>query len=180
MTRKTNISRREALRRLGLGIATAYVAPSFTTLSTAHASGTTATPATAPTLATSPTPATAPTPVTAPTVVSVPSTATNENSEDSPNSRSGTCSVPSVSEVLNISRADYRRAQRAVENGSARTLSEIMSEIGNDLPGKIVEVGFTNRSSGSVYRLLVVSPHGAVVTATVDASSAQILSLVGC
>jgi hypothetical protein len=179
------ISRRAALFRLGLGAASAYMAPSMVGLSQARASS--ASPASAPSPATppsAPSPASVPSPVSPPSAPSTPS-GPSEPGGGTPSSPSGpsgpgTCRSSSIAGNAQISRKDYLRAQRAIARGDARPLQEVLKNVQSKQPGKLLQVGFSDKGKRTNFRVLIVDQSGAVVSVTVDAGSGQITSIRKC
>jgi hypothetical protein len=164
-----HLTRRAALRRLGLAVGVAYCSPALTGLSTAHA-------ASAPSSSSSPSPATAPS---APSPASAPSGPENDRGSDGDTSQSR-CSAPSGSEPVGISRRDMNLANAAVARGEARPLREIFQIVKRRHPGQMIRVGFNSNGRSREYWLRMVSQTGSVQTVTVDALTGATLNVRGC
>ncbi len=189
MKRNNRISRREALKRLGLGAAGAYIAPSLAGLSMARAASSSSPPSPA-SRATPPSPASPasrPSPVSrasAPSGPSRPSGPTGPNgsggSQPSGPSGPGKCKRSAISGDAQISRRDYQRAQRAISRGDARPLREVLSNVRAKHPGKVLHVGFSENGTRPTFNVLIVGSSGAVISVTVDAKSGRVTSMRKC
>lgn len=189
MTRSKRITRREALTRLGLGAAGVYMAPSLTGLSMARAASSSspaspasrATPPSPASPASRPSPASGPSPVSKSSTPSAPSGPTNRGgSEPSGPSGPGKCKRSAISGDAQISRRDYKRAQRAISRGEARPLNEVLSNVRAKHPGKLLHVGYSEGGSGPSFDVLIVGASGAVISVTVDAKSGRVTSMRKC
>jgi len=160
MTGPRKITRREALRRLGLGAAAAYVAPSVMGLSAARAS--------------------TPSPASAASAPSAPSGPSRARGGLSAPSSPGTCRLPRDSGNITISQRDYTRAQKAISQGRAMPLREVLQKVAKTEPGRPVQVGYTEDGARALYRVLIVKPSGQVRSLTIDAGSGLILSAGNC
>lgn len=176
MTGSVKLSRRQALARLGLGATVAYMTPTLLGLSEARASS-------------------APSRPSAPSAASPPSSPSGpSNSTSSSSSRSGSASTPGVSgpsslgkcqvvdgsEGVKISRNDFQRAQRAIRNGEARPLKEILDVTSRQYPGRPVRVGFSVSGPEPRYRIQIVTNSGDVLSITVLAKSGEITHARKC
>ena len=183
------LSRRAALRKLGLGILAAYSAPQMLIVSSAAAS----------------------------TIPSVSQPSVSEPSASQPSVSQPSASQPSVSQPsggsdpsapeaslpsgpsdedwreddtcraystrgdqVSISNSDFRRAQRAVRKGDALPLSDVFRSVQTEVRGQIIEVRFSNSGTPPIYQFRMVSERGKLVTVFTDASSAEILRIVNC
>jgi uncharacterized membrane protein YkoI len=70
---------------------------------------------------------------------------------------------------------DDNRARRAVEEGRARPLSEILKMIGTRLGGEIVGLELKRKDGRYVYKLKVVTPAGRLREVSVDAATGAIV-----
>jgi hypothetical protein len=70
---------------------------------------------------------------------------------------------------------DRERALRAVEQGHALHLSEILAKVRPDLGGEIVGVSFKEQQERWIYEFKVIEPTGRLVEVYVDATTARIL-----
>ncbi len=119
------ISRRQALARLGLAAGAAYVAPAMTGLSRAQASsGSSGSSAASPA-----------------------SPASQASTTSQPSQPSGAeddgCQLGTVPEHATISRSDMRDAQRAISQGRALPLREVVNQVKKRHPGRLINVGFS-------------------------------------
>ncbi|MEW5964087.1 MAG: PepSY domain-containing protein [Pseudomonadota bacterium] len=73
-------------------------------------------------------------------------------------------------------RDDHERARRAVVEGKARPLSEILAALAPSLDGEVIEVELESKSGRLVYELKVLSVGGRVREIYVDAATAEIVS----
>jgi uncharacterized membrane protein YkoI len=71
---------------------------------------------------------------------------------------------------------DHDRARRALAEGRARPLSEILVLLEGRLGGEMVGVRFKRKGGRYVYELKVVTPSGRLREVYVDAMTASILS----
>ncbi|WP_170478591.1 PepSY domain-containing protein [Ruegeria arenilitoris] len=79
-----------------------------------------------------------------------------------------------------ISRQDYKRAQRAIARGDARPLQEVLGKVQARRPGKLLQVGFPETRGRPIFQVLIVDSKGAVVSVTVDAGSGRITNMQAC
>lgn len=190
MTARKAISRRAALTRLGLGAASAYIAPSLVGLSTARAASSPSepSPASDPTPPSDPSPASAATAPSAPNP-SGPSTGparTNGNGKSGNSSRAsgpsgpGSCRQSSLPNGGQITRRDYEKAQRAISRGDARPLRDVVKTVQSRHPGRILRVGFSENGRASSFQVKIVDRKGAIVSVTVDARSGTITRVQNC
>ena len=191
MSGTKRISRRAALARLGMGAAGAYMSPAFVGLSQARASGgSEASAASAASPASTPSPASAASPASGP---SAPSRASEPSRPSGPEASSGSpvsgpsgpsgpgaCRGSSLSGGAQISRQDYKRAQRAIARGNARPLQEILRNVQARYPGRTLQVGFSERGRRPTFQVLIVDRSGAMISVTVDAGSAQVMNIRKC
>lgn len=181
------LSRRQALRRLGLGVATAYITPSLTTLSAAHA-GSNPTPPTAPSEASAPSEPSAPSQPTAPTAPSSPTqpsgpTGGGRNTENSPSgARSASCRVRTVKDdgSFTISRRDFDAAQAAVQSGDAQPLDSVWPRIAEQYRGRLIGIEFTGSGTNARYQFRAISAAGRLETIVVHAATGIIETIVSC
>lgn len=199
MTRNANISRRQALARLGLGVATAYMSPVVTGLSQARAS--TASPASKPSAqskasppskaspaskASPPSRASRPSRPSSPSASSSPSGPGNQGSNNSkskasvPSGPENECRVSGGGGQMTISKQEYRQAQTAIRQGKARPLSEVVKIARERYPGQPVRVGFSSGSGEPQYHIQIVTKTGAIISVTVAARSGTILRARRC
>lgn len=189
MSSDKRISRRAALARLGLAAAGSYVAPAMLGLSHARAASSSS-PASKPSPASKasrPSPASGPSPASRasrPSASSGPSSPTSSgktpgNSVSGP-SGPGACRQSSMSGNAQISRQDYKRAQRAIARGDARPLQEVLKTVQSKYPGKLVQVGYSEKGRRPVFQVMIVIRSGAVISVAVDAGSGRITSMRKC
>ncbi|WP_424940402.1 PepSY domain-containing protein [Aliiroseovarius sp. S253] len=79
-----------------------------------------------------------------------------------------------------ISRQDYKRAQRAIARGDARPLQEVLKTVQKRYPGKLVQVGYSEKGRKPVFQVMIVNRSGAVISVSVDAGSGRIASMQRC
>lgn len=72
-------------------------------------------------------------------------------------------------------RPDHVRARRALEEGRARPLSEILDRVRDQLGGEVIGVKFDRENGRYVYEFKVVTPAGRLREVQVDALTAQVL-----
>jgi uncharacterized membrane protein YkoI len=72
---------------------------------------------------------------------------------------------------------DHDLARRAVEEGRALPLAEILAKMKPDLPGKVIEVVFEIDDGNLVYNLKVLSAKGRLQEIEVDAATGKILKM---
>lgn len=70
---------------------------------------------------------------------------------------------------------DHDRARRAVERGEALPLREVLARLGDELPGRVVEIEFDREDGRWVYELKVIDAAGRLLEVYVDARTARIL-----
>jgi uncharacterized membrane protein YkoI len=73
------------------------------------------------------------------------------------------------------SRHDHERARRALEEGLARPLADILAEVRPGLGGEVIEVEFEREDGRYVYEFKVITPAGQLREIEVDALTAEIL-----
>lgn len=74
---------------------------------------------------------------------------------------------------------DHDRARRALEEGQARPLDEILVIVEDELGGRIVRVELERRHGRYIYEFRVITPSGELREIDVDAMSAEILKRDG-
>jgi uncharacterized membrane protein YkoI len=74
---------------------------------------------------------------------------------------------------------DHDRARRALEEGQARPLNEILVVVEDELGGRIVRVELERRHGRYIYEFRVITPAGELREVYVDAMSAEILKRDG-
>lgn len=72
-------------------------------------------------------------------------------------------------------RHDHDRARRALREGRARPLAEILERTGAELGGEVIGVEFERENGRYVYEFKVVTPTGRLREVYVDALTAEIL-----
>lgn len=70
---------------------------------------------------------------------------------------------------------DHERARRAVEEGQARPLSEILDRVRDQLGGEVVGVELDREKGRYVYEIRVITPAGRLREVQVDAMTAEVL-----
>ena len=177
MTRATEIlTRRAALKRLGLAVGAAYCSPMLTGMSSAQAQSTASS-------SSNPSAPSDPSAPSAPSSPSAPSGSENGGGRDR-NGRDetshGECSGPSGSEGVEISRRDMDLANDAVARGEAKPLREIFQIVQDRHPGRMIRVGFNSNGRTRQYWLRMVTRSGSVQTITVDALTGATVDMRGC
>lgn len=71
--------------------------------------------------------------------------------------------------------SDYDRARRAVEEGEALPLAELLFKVRDKLGGEVVGVSFERKRRRWVYEFKVIDPAGHLWEIYVDAATAEIL-----
>lgn len=166
------LTRRAALRRLGLGLGAAYCSPILTGLSRAQAASSASS-------SSNPSPPSDPTAPSTPSAVSSPSSPSGAENDGRDGSQGG-CSAPSGSERVEISRRDMELANEAVARGEAKPLREIFQTVQGRHPGRMIRVGFNSNGGNRHYWLRMVTQSGSVQTITVDALTGATISVRGC
>jgi uncharacterized membrane protein YkoI len=72
---------------------------------------------------------------------------------------------------------DHESARRAVEQGRALPLPEIIARVAPRVPGKVIEVELEDDDGTLVYDLKVLSPEGRLREIEVDAATGKILEI---
>lgn len=70
---------------------------------------------------------------------------------------------------------DHDRARRAVERGEALPLQEVLARVGEDLPGRVVEIEIEREDGRWIYEIKVIDAAGRLREIHVDARTARIL-----
>ena len=70
---------------------------------------------------------------------------------------------------------DHERAHRALKEGRARPLAEILDRVRGQLGGEVVGIDFEEEDGRYSYEFKVVTPDGRLREVHVDAMTAQIL-----
>jgi uncharacterized membrane protein YkoI len=70
---------------------------------------------------------------------------------------------------------DHERARRALEEGQARPLAEILARVRDRLGGDVVGVEFDRKKGRYIYEFKVVAPGGRLRAVYVDAMTAEIV-----
>jgi len=70
---------------------------------------------------------------------------------------------------------DHDRARRALEEGRARPLAEILEQVRDRLGGEVIGIEFEREHGRYVYEFDVVTPDGRLREVEVDALTAEIL-----
>ena len=71
--------------------------------------------------------------------------------------------------------SDHNRASRAVEQGRARPLAEILNKVQARLGGEMIGVEFKRKDGRLVYKLKVVTATGRLREVSVDAMTGEIM-----
>lgn len=138
-------NRRDALIKLGLGVAATYAAPAIVIVSDRAAASSQSSSPSAP---------------------SSPSAASTPSAPSAPASASAPSSGPSE--------IGHRQAQKAVRSGRALPLSEVVRAVQGELGGKVVDIKFRDYLISTQYRLTMVSPAGTLIEVHVNAANARI------
>jgi uncharacterized membrane protein YkoI len=80
-----------------------------------------------------------------------------------------------VSPAVADRNGEHDSARRAVEQGEALPLVEILTKVRSDLGGEIVGVSFERKQDRWLYEFKVVEPGGRLVEVYVDAASGRVL-----
>lgn len=163
-SRGKNITRRQALARLGMVSVVAYVVPEMVMLSQARASS----GASLPSVPTPPTPPTAP---------------SNIDELEYDKSAVDRCQGSGASgraRPPTFSRRDFERARASVQAGYAKPLTQIWGDIVNEYGGRILGIEFTGYRWRPRYRLRAISRTGRLETIIVSARTGLIVRIVGC
>jgi len=72
-------------------------------------------------------------------------------------------------------RRDHERARRALEEGRARPLADILTQVRGRLGGEVIDVEFDREDGRYIYELKVITPAGRLREIHVDALTAEIL-----
>ncbi len=76
-------------------------------------------------------------------------------------------------------RRDHEFARRALREGRARPLADILSDAKDDIGGDVIEVELEERAGAVVYELTVLRPNGEIVELYLDALTGSVLSRDG-
>ncbi len=168
-----NPTRREALRRLGLAVTAAYVAPSVLLVSEARASSSGTSQPTPPSGPTNGSPPTPPTPPTAPS---------NIEEIEADVTETDTCRsrLSRNPDTPFISASDFNRAQQAVEAGYAKPLDSIWASFMAEYPGQVISIEFTGYRWRPRFRFKAISASGRLETVIVSARTGEIEKIIGC
>ena len=71
---------------------------------------------------------------------------------------------------------DHNRAFRALQEGEAKPLTQILETVKKEIGGDIIGVDFESVRGRNIYELKVVAPDGRLREVYVDAMTAEILS----
>jgi uncharacterized membrane protein YkoI len=72
---------------------------------------------------------------------------------------------------------DHEFAKRALEQGRALPLADIIAKVTPKVPGKVIEVDLEDEDGTLVYDLKVLSPQGRLQEIEVDAATGKILKI---
>lgn len=72
-------------------------------------------------------------------------------------------------------RRDHERARRALEEGRARPLADILTQVRGRLGGEVIDVELDRENGRYIYELKVITPAGQLREVHVDALTAEIL-----
>jgi len=72
---------------------------------------------------------------------------------------------------------DHQLARRALEEGRALPLAEILDKVKPKLPGKVIEVELEVEDGILVYDLKMLTPEGVLQEIEVDAATGEILEI---
>ncbi len=170
-TRK-DLTRREALRRLGMAVTAAYVVPDVVMVSQARASGVETEQPSAPDQPSPPEVPTPPTPPSAPENIDEIERDVTETDTCKGSAQSGNAPT--------ISARDFERAQAAVEAGYAKPLDAIWTDFTKNYHGKVVGIEFTGYKWRPRFRFRAISASGRLETVIVSARTGKIEKIVGC
>src|SRR5215472_5902170 len=70
---------------------------------------------------------------------------------------------------------DHNRASRAVQQGKARPLADILNQVRGRLGGEVVGLKFKSKNGRYVYKLKVVTPAGQLREVSVDAATGEVV-----
>lgn len=71
--------------------------------------------------------------------------------------------------------SDHNRASRAVEEGRAQPLAELLNKVQASLGGEVIGVELKRKDGRLVYKLKVVTPTGRLQEVSVDAMTGEIM-----
>ena len=71
----------------------------------------------------------------------------------------------------------YDRARRAVDNGEARPIAELLEGVKTQVPGEVVGVEFEREHGKWVYEFKIIDSVGRLLEVYVDAQTGKILSM---
>lgn len=78
-----------------------------------------------------------------------------------------------------IAASDQDAARDATRTGQIKPLQQILSTVGREVPGRVVDVQLDKGTSPWTYRIKVINEAGNVVNVTVNAESGRIQSVRG-
>lgn len=71
----------------------------------------------------------------------------------------------------------YDRARRAVDEGEALPIAELLEQLKTEIPGEVVGVAFEREHGRWVYEFKIIDSEGHLLEVYVDAQSGAILSM---
>ena len=74
---------------------------------------------------------------------------------------------------------DHNRASRAVEQGHALPLTEILQKVQARLGGEVIGVEFKGKQNLLIYKLKLVTPAGRLLEVSVNATTGDIVASKG-
>lgn len=182
MTKSDEFSagRRAALVRLGLGAVVAYATPAFTTLSQAHASsgsggGSGGSGGGGGDGGSGGSGGDAGDGGSGGSGGASGGEADTGSSAASAASAASGASAASSDGPATISSRDHRKAQRAVQEGRALPLREVLKTVNESVNGRLISVSFKEDRRSATYVLRMVSDTGRLMEVSVDARTARIL-----
>lgn len=93
----------------------------------------------------------------------------------------GVADEPSAAGYRSGHAADHDRARHALDRGEVLPIAEILSRVGEQVPGDLLELEFEREEGHGhpvwVYELKILTPDGLVREIEVDAASGQLLKL---
>ena len=88
-----------------------------------------------------------------------------------------TCLVLATTSGTRADDDDHDFAKRALEQGRALPLADIIAKVSPQVPGKVIEVELEDEDGSLVYDLKVLSPQGRLQEIEVNAATGKILKI---
>lgn len=78
-----------------------------------------------------------------------------------------------------MSTSDQALVRKAVADGEAQSLGQIMPALRRAAPGKILDISFDQRGGGFIYMFTILTDTGRYLDVSIDAKTGAALSIKG-